>query len=144
MIEGYVARDRDLGFVCVGNLQPKVNSYHARVRAAARGRVIFPGAIYDPHVLRALRFHAAAYCHGHSVGGTNPSLVEALAAGNAVIAHDNPYNRWVAGQAQLYFAGAEACARALDTIAADEKVRCATDSGGISRLVRATCSAGRH
>ncbi len=43
------------------------------------------------------------YLHGHTVGGTNPSLVEAMAAGNAVIAHDNVYNRWVAGDAALYF-----------------------------------------
>jgi glycosyltransferase involved in cell wall biosynthesis len=46
------------------------------------------------------------------VGGTNPSLVEALAAGNPVIAHDNKYNTWVAGSAGLYFrspADAEKC-----------------------------------
>jgi glycosyltransferase involved in cell wall biosynthesis len=41
--------------------------------------------------------------HGHTVGGTNPSLVEAMGAGNPVIAHDNPYNRWVAQDAALYF-----------------------------------------
>jgi glycosyltransferase involved in cell wall biosynthesis len=40
------------------------------------------------------------------VGGTNPSLLEALAAGNPVLAHDNPFNRWVAGDASLYFADA--------------------------------------
>ena len=49
--------------------------------------------------MAALRFHGAAYLHGHTVGGTNPSLVEAMAAGNPVIAHDNEYNRWVAGDA---------------------------------------------
>ena len=46
--------------------------------------------------MQALRFHSLGYVHGHTVGGTNPSLVEALGAGNPVIAHDNPYNRWVA------------------------------------------------
>jgi glycosyltransferase involved in cell wall biosynthesis len=35
------------------------------------------------------------YLHGHSVGGTNPSLIEAIAAGALVAAHDNPFNRWV-------------------------------------------------
>ncbi len=44
-----------------------------------------------------------AYLHGHTVGGTNPSLVEAMAAGNPVIAHDNEYNRWVAGDGAVYF-----------------------------------------
>ena len=49
----------------------------------------FLGAIYDPDKVAALRYHCAAYLHGHTVGGTNPSLVEAMAAGNAVVAHDN-------------------------------------------------------
>jgi glycosyltransferase involved in cell wall biosynthesis len=50
-----------------------------------------------------LRFYSLAYVHGHQVGGTNPSLVEALGAGNAVIAHDNRFNRWVAGDGAGYF-----------------------------------------
>jgi len=65
--------------------------------------VVFPGDSYDRPILQALRFHSLAYVHGHRVGGTNPSLVEALGAGNPVIAHDNPYNRWVAGLAAVYF-----------------------------------------
>ena len=57
--------------------------------------------------LEAMRFHSTAYIHGHQVGGTNPSLVEALGAGNAVIAHDNRFNRWVAGEGAVYFDSAE-------------------------------------
>ena len=49
--------------------------------------------------------------HGHQVGGTNPSLVEALGAGNPVLAHDNPFNRWVAGaDAAVYFSDSASCA----------------------------------
>jgi glycosyltransferase involved in cell wall biosynthesis len=65
--------------------------------------VRFAGAIYDREVVRALRFHARGYIHGHRVGGTNPSLVESLAAGNAIIAHDNRFTRWVAGPKARYF-----------------------------------------
>src|ERR1019366_7211363 len=61
-----------------------------------------------------LRFHSLAYLHGHQVGGTNPSLVEALGAGNPVIAHDNPFNRWVAGPGAMYFRSAEELSRELD------------------------------
>lgn len=64
---------------------------------------MFLGAIFDRDVVRALRFYARAYFHGHRVGGTNPSLVESLAAGNAVIAHDNRFTRWVAGDGARYF-----------------------------------------
>jgi glycosyltransferase involved in cell wall biosynthesis len=106
MIEAFASKPRDLQFVCLGKLDPDNNAYQAEVLKAGEGRVLFPGAIYDPAIVQALRFHAASYCHGHSVGGTNPSLVEALGAGNAVIGHDNLYNRWVAGADQFYFADA--------------------------------------
>jgi glycosyltransferase involved in cell wall biosynthesis len=56
------------------------------------------------------------YVHGHQVGGTNPSLVEALGAGNAVLAHDNRFNRWVAGPGARYFSGEEGCAQAFDEL----------------------------
>ena len=99
------------------------NPYHRAVRAAAKDasdEVRFLGAIYDKPVLHALRAHCSAYVHGHRVGGTNPSLVEALGAGNPVLAHDNRFNRWVAGDAARYFDGADACAAALDALLADE------------------------
>jgi glycosyltransferase involved in cell wall biosynthesis len=74
------------------------------------------GAIYDQNVLAALRFHCVAYVHGHQVGGTNPSLVEALGAGNPVLAHDNRFNRWVAGAGAMYFLDIDQCATAFDVM----------------------------
>lgn len=121
MIQAFAAKARNLQFVCLGKLEPDKNSYHAEVIKAGENRVLFPGAIYDPAVVKALRFHAAAYCHGHSVGGTNPSLVEALGAGNAVIAHNNQYNRWVTGPEQFHFADAAGFAAILDCVEADPK-----------------------
>jgi glycosyltransferase involved in cell wall biosynthesis len=81
--------------------------YQRAVQAAAGPEVRFLGAIYDKPVVQALRYHSLAYVHGHQVGGTNPSLVEALGAGNAVIAHDNRFNRWVAADAGVYFKTSE-------------------------------------
>jgi glycosyltransferase involved in cell wall biosynthesis len=116
MVRAFASRPRSIAFVCLGKLEPDKNPYHAAVIAAGAGQVIFPGAIYEHERVKALRFHAAAYCHGHSVGGTNPSLVEALGAGNPIVAHDNVYNRWVAGPQQLYFTNIEECARAFDAV----------------------------
>ena len=65
--------------------------------------------------------HARAYLHGHTVGGTNPSLVEALWAGNAVIAHDNVFNRWTAGAAALFFKDGEACEQAISRLIAGRR-----------------------
>lgn len=112
-VNAFSARRRGAKLVVLGKLDES-NAYHRAVRAAASGEVVFPGAIYDPAVVQALRFHARAYLHGHVVGGTNPSLVEALGAGNAVIAHDNVFNRWTAGEAGRYFKDQSQCEHLIE------------------------------
>lgn len=106
---------RDVTLVVLGRYDSS-HHYQRHVMESAGPEVKFLGAIYDKSVVAALRFHARIYVHGHQVGGTNPSLVEALGAGNPVLAHDNPFNRWVAGPTQRYFASESDCARQLDDI----------------------------
>ncbi len=104
VVQAYTQGPRRFPLLVLGSYKPEQNPYHAKVLEAAKaGNVLFPGAIYDADTVKSLRFHATAYVHGHQVGGTNPSLVEAMAVGNAVIAHRNPYNQWVAGQQACYF-----------------------------------------
>ena len=91
-----------LPLLVLGKLD-EADPYHRAVRQAAGPAVIFPGAVYEAGTVAALRRHARFYVHGHTVGGTNPSLVEALGAGSPVLAHDNPFNRWVAGAGAAYF-----------------------------------------
>jgi len=119
LVEAFSTKRRGVKLVVLGNLSQE-REYHRALRASASDEVLFPGAIYDPAMVKALRFHARAYLHGHTVGGTNPSLVEALWAGSAVIAHDNPYNRGTAGPGQFYFRDSEGCAAALDRVIADD------------------------
>jgi rhamnosyltransferase len=78
--------------------------------------VLLLGSIYNRRSLEMLRCHCAAYVHGHSVGGTNPSLLEGMSAGNVIISHDNEFNREVAGESAIYFTGADELARALDLV----------------------------
>lgn len=66
-------------------------------------RVRFIGFIYDKNVLRELRCNAFAYIHGNEVGGTNPALLEAMAAGCFVVSRDVLYNREVLQEAGVYF-----------------------------------------
>jgi glycosyltransferase involved in cell wall biosynthesis len=66
---------------------------------ASSTRVHWLGHINDDARLYSLWQHAGAYFHGHSVGGTNPALVQAMACGAPVIARDTPYNREVLGGA---------------------------------------------
>lgn len=65
--------------------------------------IIFLDGIYDQNILNNLRYFSKAYFHGHSVGGTNPSLLEAMAAGSLIIAHDNQFNRFVLKDNAFYF-----------------------------------------
>jgi glycosyltransferase involved in cell wall biosynthesis len=102
LVAGFSARPRGYRLAVLGDLDVE-DAYAREVRAAASDEVSFLGAIYAPDVVRALRFHGVGYLHGHTVGGTNPSLVEALGAGNPVIAHDNAYNRWTAADAAAWF-----------------------------------------
>ncbi|QBX55866.1 glycosyltransferase family 1 protein [Nocardioides seonyuensis] len=103
LVQGFSARPRGVKLAILGAYDAANDEYHRAVVEAASDEVMFLGAIYDPNVVQSLRYHARGYLHGHTVGGTNPSLVEALAAGNPVIAHDNKYNRWVADGSALYF-----------------------------------------
>ncbi len=120
VVQAFSRRPRGVQLVVLGAYS-EANPYHVKVRAVASGEVRFVGAIYQADVLRALRVHCLAYVHGHRVGGTNPSLVEALGAGNAVLAHDNRFNRWVAGEAARYFADSEALDTLLTRWLADPK-----------------------
>ena len=119
--------------VVLGNLDPSVNRYHRQVLDAASSECVFPGAIYDPGVVNALRHHAVAYVHGHTVGGTNPSLVEALGAGAAVVAHDNVYNRWVAGEGALYFSDEGTCRDAMLRLLHSEPERTARRAASVEQ-----------
>lgn len=110
IVQGFSQQARGHTLVVLGELD-ETNPYHQQILAAAGPEVMFLGAIYDKNIVRSLRYHSYLYVHGHQVGGTNPSLVEALAAGNPVLAHDNPFNRWVAGsEAAVYFSDADSCA----------------------------------
>jgi glycosyltransferase involved in cell wall biosynthesis len=119
LVRAFSSKPRSCKLLVIGDLCDR-HRYHRAVRAAAGPEVVFPGSLYDRLALNSVRFHARAYCHGHTVGGTNPSLVEALGAGNAIIAHDNPFNRWTAGEDQFFFANEHACECIFDALVDDE------------------------
>lgn len=78
--------------VVVGDV-PYNDEYATRMKAMANEQVIFTGYITDQDLLMELFANSYCYMHGHAYGGTNPSLLKALAYGCCVIAHDNIFNR---------------------------------------------------
>jgi len=119
IVRGYSLRRRGMPLVILGNYKHDGTHYQKTVLDAAGSETLFLGAIFDREIVKALRFHARAYFHGHRVGGTNPSLVESLGAGNAVIAHDNRFTRWVAGEGARYFHSSEDIDGILASLDAD-------------------------
>jgi len=86
-------------------------------------RIVLAGPVYDSKMKAMLRWHCAAYLHGHMVGGTNPSLLEALSAGNVVISTDVEFNREVIGNdgvpAFFFSPDAVSISKAIDKVDKD-------------------------
>lgn len=102
IIQGYLRANTENMLVIVGDY--KLNTDYVRMLLANNNpKIVFLGALYEKDLLRTLRYYATGYIHGHSVGGTNPSLLEAMGCGNYIIAHDNEFNREVSGNLAEYF-----------------------------------------
>ena len=93
--------------------------YVDNVRQAALNdpRIRFLGGIYDQELLDQLYGNALTYIHGHSVGGTNPSLLRAMGAGAPVLGYDVEFNREVTADQAYFWADATALTVILNDIA---------------------------
>lgn len=103
IVEGYSTSDAQRPLVVVGSA-PYADDFTARVKSFADDRVRFLGGVWDQDLLDELYANAFTYAHGHSVGGTNPSLLRALGGSAPTIAFDVNFNREVLGEAGRYFA----------------------------------------
>lgn len=136
IVSAYSRKQRGYKLVILGNYNPERNEFHKKVIKASGEEVVFLGAIYEKSVVQSLRFFSRIYIHGHTVGGTNPSLVEALGAGSPVLAHDNRFNRWVAGIGARYFSEEIDCSNQLDLILNDEGILAAMKQNSQNQMVK--------
>ncbi len=79
--------------------------------------------IYNQEILNSLRSNCLCYVHGHSAGGTNPSLVEAMYLGLPIIAFDVNYNRFTTNNEAIYFETAHELLEKIDYFIENEKER---------------------
>ena len=93
--------------VIVGNWSNSQYGSKLRERYASCNNLYLLDSIYDLGKLKTLRSRASFYMHGHSAGGTNPSLVEAMHFGKAVLAFDCDYNRCATEDKALFFKDGE-------------------------------------
>ncbi len=114
IVEGYLNAETVLPLVIVGTILD--TDYVRKILKYRSDKVVLLGGIYDRSELQALRYSCSAYIHGHSVGGTNPSLLEALGSGNICICHDNIFNREVTASRMFYFSNREDLREAIETV----------------------------
>jgi rhamnosyltransferase len=118
MLTGFLNSKTNRPILVVGNATSK--KYMGRLTELAsidkNKHVLFLGGIYDRALLNMLRQHCYAYLHGHSIGGTNPSLLEAMASKNIIISHDNEFNREVCGESAIYFKNCNDLSEIIDHI----------------------------
>lgn len=120
ILEGYRRSNARLPLVVVGSV-PYATEHTDRINELAAGddAIHLVGGVWDQDLLDQLYAGALTYLHGHSVGGTNPSLLRAMGAGTATIAYDIVFNREVAGPAATYAGSAGEFASAIDEAEAD-------------------------
>jgi glycosyltransferase involved in cell wall biosynthesis len=118
IVDGYCRSGATKPLVVVGSA-PYSDAYTGRVHALADERVRFLGGVWDQEQLDQLYGNCFTYLHGHSVGGTNPSLLRALGAGAAVLALDVDFNREVTAEAGRYFSVAADVAALVDAAESD-------------------------
>ena len=101
IINGYLMSKREIPLVLVGKTDNKFGRYLKQ--KYSNKSILFTGGIYDADAINNLRHFSTLYFHGHSVGGTNPSLLEAMACGCSIAAHENQFNRAILAENAFYF-----------------------------------------
>lgn len=113
MILDAFARHDLLSLVFVGNWNHSSFGRELRQRYEQYDHIMLEDAEYDPEVLVTLREGASLYVHGHSAGGTNPSLVEMMHFSVPVVAYDCIFNRYTTHGQAWYFSDANALAAVI-------------------------------
>jgi rhamnosyltransferase len=104
MIKEYMKSHTNKDFAIITNSDEKfLNELEQRLHFSKDARIKFVGTVYDQELLKKIREGAYGYFHGHEVGGTNPSLLEALGSTNLNLLLDVGFNREVAQDAAMYW-----------------------------------------
>lgn len=115
ILEGATKATNKMTFLVVGKHNTKYGEYLKRKYKDAT-YIKFIGAIYDINMLNNLRYYSNIYFHGHSVGGTNPSLLEAMASQALICAHENPFNKTILHNDAFYFSNDEEVKHCIEMI----------------------------
>lgn len=102
ILDGVKKANTGVPFIVIGNTTNAFGQYLVN-KFRDTESIIFLGGIYDLEALNNLRYYSRYYFHGHSVGGTNPSLLEAMASSTFIVANQNEFNSAILGEDAAYF-----------------------------------------
>lgn len=92
LVNGFIAAGSTKKLVIVGDV-PYADGYADAIKAKAASNIMFLGYVTNSEILAELYHHCYAYLHGHEFGGTNPTMLKAMAYGSAILALDTRFNR---------------------------------------------------
>jgi glycosyltransferase involved in cell wall biosynthesis len=115
VLDGVVESEDQTPVLVIGNHNTKYGNY-LKNRYKDHTQIRFLGGIYILEELNNLRYYSKFYFHGHSVGGTNPSLLEAMASQALILAHNNDFNKGVLKDNAFYFSDATAVKNLIHSI----------------------------
>jgi glycosyltransferase involved in cell wall biosynthesis len=117
ILEGFQASDVKRKFALIGNYSHTDFGRRMYAKYSSDKRICFLGAIYNQEELNNIRYYSNLYFHGHSVGGTNPSLLEAMGSMALIASHENVFNQTILEQDAFYFNSKEQVKALVQSIA---------------------------
>jgi rhamnosyltransferase len=122
IIDGYIKSNSDKPLIIIGGFSSEEDYEYSLKTILDKNpdkKIIFTGGIYNQDHLNMFRQNCLGYIHAHSIGGTNPSLLEAMVMKNIIIAHDNEFNREVSEKSTVYFKDADELGKNIRKIEED-------------------------
>jgi hypothetical protein len=115
ILEGVKLNNNGMPFLVIGKHNTKYGKYLLD-KFKPNSEIMFLGVIYNQNHLNNLRYYSNLYFHGHSVGGTNPSLLEAMASNALIVANDNIFNKSILKNDAFYFSNSLEVSQLLNKI----------------------------
>jgi len=112
ILDGVVLSGNEKPFLVIGKHDTPFGNF-LKQKFSNSTNIRFVGGVYDLNALNNIRYFSNIYFHGHTVGGTNPSLLEAMASNSLICANDNDFNRYILRENALYFSDAKDIAQVL-------------------------------
>jgi glycosyltransferase involved in cell wall biosynthesis len=120
ILDGFNRSSSEKKFLVIGSTN---NSFGQKLEKKFKSdkRILFAGAIYDSAITHTLKYFSCLYFHGHSVGGTNPSLLEAMGSRTLIAAHQNEFNLSVLQKDAYYFQSSKDVERLVESVNLDKR-----------------------